>query len=363
MKTKYVLFFQTIYPYVTGGMEVYNYHLSKNLLTDKYPDFLMLTTVKQLANYKNIYYAKDNIFGIRRWGLNILSMFVYCIFSSKVNVRTWKHIMIPYTSSFNYCAWPFILFSIIFRFKYSVHCHGGGALPWKTPKLQKMFFDRASHKAAVSDSLRVEYGKRLGYELEYLPPLVEFHKPTQSRIELRKKYKVPLNAKCFLYVGSIKPLKAPEVLLKAFSELSRPNTYLIMAGDGPLRAELQAKYVSSNISFLGNVPNEHICELFSLADIYVIPSWFEGTSVSLLEAMNKSLCCVGSDVQGINSMIQSGINGLLFPKNNIKSLYLIFEKILSDETICIELGKSARKYYEQHYSYKNHISEVLKFLS
>lgn len=363
---KTVLFFPTLYPTVTGGMEVYNFHLSKRLLHGDYREIIMVTADMSCHSGDNILKVNNRLFITRRWGLDILSILVCCLFSPKVKIREWKHLMIPYTSSFDLNAWPILLFQKIFGFEYSIHCHGGGAKPWKHFHLQKHFFDKAAHKAAVSEALRLEYSKRLGYELEYLPPLVEFISPTEDVSELKGRYGVQQFKKVILYVGSIKPLKAPEVLLKAYNALDtevKKNICLIFAGDGPLRKELEYKYKSDSIIFLGSVPNEKVCELFTIANYYCIPSWFEGTSVSLLEAMSKHCCCIGTDVQGINTMIKHDDTGLLFPKDDDRALLKIFNTVLNDETVSRELGERASAFYEENYSYSNHISQVLTFLN
>lgn len=364
MKT--VLFFPSLYPTVTGGMEVYNYHLSNNLLKEDNRNIILITADPSYKSSSNIVKVSNRLFLTRKWGLDILSMLIACIFSSRTKVRDWKHLMIPYTSSFNLNAWPLLLFQKVFGFDYSVHCHGGGAKPWKHFKLQKLFFDKATHKAAVSEALRAEYSKRLGYELEYLPPLVEFKKPTDDIHTLKVKYGIQEFEKVILYVGSIKPLKAPEVLLKAFSALDvkyKQGVCLVFAGDGPLRQDLESKYSSNEIRFLGSVPNDKVCELFTLADIYCIPSWFEGTSVSLLEAMSKRCCCIGTDVQGVNSMIRDKETGLLFPKDDVSALNALLRGVLQDEIFSRSLGDNAGEFYVKNYSYSNHISQVLKFLN
>ena len=360
-----VLFFSSLYPTITGGMEVYNYHLSNKLLNGDRDDIIMVTSDPSRKASSKVVKVSNRLFLTRRWGLDILSMFVCCLFSSKTKIRDWNCIMVPYTSSFELSVWPILLFQKLFGFKYSIHCHGGGAKPWKYFNLQKSFFDKAIHKAAVSEALRVEYSKRLGYELEYLPPLVEFTSPQEDVQSLKKKYGVERFKKVILYVGSIKPLKAPGVLLKAYSSFSadvKSDTCLLFAGDGPLRKELEQKYVSDSIIFLGSVPNNKVCELFTLADYYCIPSWFEGTSVSLLEAMSKQCCCIGTDVQGINTMIQNDVTGLLFLKDDDVALSQLFLKVLNNEPLSHSLGLKAAEFYNTHYSYSNHISQVLEFI-
>ena len=368
MKEQVVLLFNTIYPSQTGGMEVYNYHLSRKLLSEKTPGIIMLLSDSSRVDNRRIFRVYNRLFRLTRFGLGMLSVFVSCICSSHIQVRKWKTVMIPYTSNFEYNAWPVILFSKLFGFKYMIHCHGGGAKEWHTPKLQAKLFRNASHVTAVSHKIISEYEKRTGCKVEYLPPLMDYEKSTLTKEKARKQFGLEKYDKVILYVGSVKPLKSPETLLKAFS--SFPNDYvkeqrigLVMAGGGELLIELQSKYSSNSyIHILGTVKNEQIRDLYAAADIYVICSWFEGTPLALMEAMYNGLCCVGTKVQGIDAIIKDGENGLLFSKDDDKALSELLQKCLNDEDLALQLGKNAQEFYNTHYSYDNHLKQVLDLL-
>lgn len=367
MKVQTVLFFPSLYPSVTGGMEIYDYHLTNGLLAMGKADILLITADKRNIAGKKRYYANNRLFLTRKWGFDILSMLVYCLFNPNTHIRQWRHVMIPYTSSFGLCAWPFLVFKILFSFNFSVHCHGGGLKEWKNPGLQRKFLGCASHVAAVSETICREYSMRLGFEVRYLPPLQQFVTATKDKDEIREHYGVTKFEKILLYAGSIKPLKSLETLLEAYSMIGTRireelKTVLLVAGDGPLRQELEEKYVDKDIVFLGRVPNENMNELYKISDIYVIPSWYEGTSLSLLEAMFNGLCCIGTNVNGINGMIKNEETGLLFEKNDSKGLSSILNKVLTNDLIAHSYGENAFAFYQTYYSYSNHLNEVLKFL-
>lgn len=367
-KTKTVLLFTSIYPHATGGMEIYNYYLSKNLLSHNSLNIYLYTTNQLIVDNKRVFYVNDKLLLIRRLGLGYLSIFLSCMLSKKIRLKEIKTILIPHTSSFGYNAWPVLLFKRIYKFNYSVHCHGGGLKPWKPFWLQKMFFDQAYNIAGVSHSIVTEFSKRLEYKIQYLPPLVEFQQTHFNKTRLKMKYNLMTFNKIVLYVGSMKPLKSPNTLLSAFNGIDKDylqaqKTGLVMVGDGILRKELEMQYKNNErIVFLGNIKNEYIHELYTLADIYVIPSWFEGTPISLLEAMFNGMCCVGTNVSGIASVIQNNINGITFEKNDSKTLREILINVLNDVTFANTLGESAKCYFDNHFSYKNHIYNVLKFI-
>lgn len=367
-KQQIVLLFNKIYPQQTGGMEVYNYHLSNNLLTANKTNIIMLLSDSSRVDNRQIFRVYNRLFGITRYGLGMLSVFVSCLFSKHIHIRKWKTVMIPYTSNFEYNAWPILLFSKLFGFKYVIHCHGGGAKEWKTPKLQAKLFRRASHVTAVSQKIINEYENRTKCIVEYLPPLMDYEKSTLTKEEAKRLFGIEKYDKVILYVGSLKPLKSPETLLKSF--ISLPDNYLkmkhvglVMAGGGELLSELKERYSSNcNIHILGTVRNEKIKDLYSAADIYVICSWFEGTPLALMEAMSNGLCCIGTKVQGIDAIIEEGENGLLFSKDDDKYLCKLLQKCLDDCDLALQLGQNAQEFYKKNYSYENHLKQVLKLL-
>ena len=370
MKDKIVLYFPTLYPELTGGMEVFNFHLLKKIDEISDPNKLVvLTNAKEYINYKNIFPLKNRLFFFRRFGLGALSTFIYYTFSNKLNWRDVKTIYVPYTSGFELNAIAFLLIKKIFKIEYIVHHHCGILKEWKNKRLLKSFFKNATEIVAVSHSIICEYSKRTERDLLYYPPLIPYDRCEDSRENLRKKYKIEAYKKAILFVGTLKPLKAPEVLIKAFIELGdnfikKHELCLLFAGDGELREDLEKHYAQIDyIKFLGRIPTEHVNELYKLSDIYVIPSWYEGTSMSLLEAMYNGLACVGTNVTGINDMIEDGVNGALFEKDNISQLSEIIKELINDELYCDKLKESSRKYYDANYSYNEYLQKIKKLLA
>ena len=305
MKNKDNILFYTpgLYPCKTGGMEIYNYHLLRNL-RKYYPEFEFkaLTGCKTLIDqYDNFYPLKNRLFIIRRRGLGALSTIIYYLFSSKLKWKKTETIFIPHTDNFNYNVIAFLFLKFIFNLNYIIHLHDGGQKPWKPYWLQKMFFKNAKKIAGVSWPIVHEYSKRSECKVEYIPPLLPFKKSIKSKKELKARMGLEHFNKIILFVGSLKQLKKPEILLKAFFELdsqiiSEEKLGLVFVGDGHLKSELKAlvkeKQFNSHIHFAGKIPNENVADYYALADIFVIPSSWEGTPIVLLEAMFNGLICM-----------------------------------------------------------------------
>jgi glycosyltransferase involved in cell wall biosynthesis len=116
-----------------------------------------------------------------------------------------------------------------------------------------------------------------------------------------------------IYVGTMAQLyKAPDVLIKAVAVCVQEglDIKLILLGDGQYRAELEALAATlglgQRVSFQGLLPtSEAVREELDRADIFVLPSHQEGLPKAMVEAMARSLPCIGSTVGGIPELLPS----------------------------------------------------------
>ncbi|HEY9847372.1 MAG TPA: glycosyltransferase family 4 protein, partial [Candidatus Caenarcaniphilales bacterium] len=111
-------------------------------------------------------------------------------------------------------------------------------------------------------------------------------------------FKSELNAEqIFVYQGRIAAEKNVESLLQAWSQVDMGTSKLVIVGDGPLAASLMPYYGPEHgILWLGSVANEkRRVEILRGADVFILPSFVEGLSLSLLEAMACGLACLATD--------------------------------------------------------------------
>lgn len=95
-----------------------------------------------------------------------------------------------------------------------------------------------------------------------------------------------------------------------------------------------------------------MCDYDQIADIVVLPSLLEATSLSGLEAMSCGKPLVGSDVGGIPEIIEDGKTGILVHKENPKEIAEAINELLSDEDLAENFGKQARRKAAEEYSWK-----------
>jgi len=353
-----------LYPCVIGGYEIFNYYLIKGL-AERGHKIWVITCCDH--NWKN-----ENIINIKISRRSLLfispSITINTILKLK---KIWKKIdvaHVPYTSNSS-LIYPILISKKFFKLNYIISIHGGGMYPWKIKSLHKSFFQKSSDIVAVSNIIKEEYESRSKRKIKTILPLIPFNKSAVSKDELRNQFGFKNSDTIILSLGSIKKIKGCDVLLKSFLQLNKSyiekyNLKLLYIGEGAMKQSLN-KIVNKEgfnkyVEFYGELPYEHVSEAYKLADIYVIPSLFEGTPKSLLEAMYNGLPIIGSDTNGINNIINDGENGLLFKVSSDEELTIKLKQIIENEKLREKLGENAITHVKTNYDYKTTLSKYIE---
>lgn len=144
------------------------------------------------------------------------------------------------------------------------------------------------------------------------------------------------------YVGRLSREKNLEQLLQAARDTSAT---LRMIGSGPERDRLRARFqdLEHKVDWIGRVKNEELPDHIRSSRVFVLPSLYEGHPKSLLEAMSCGRAVLGTDVVGIQDVIQHGETGWLC-KTDATSLAAGITKLLGDASLRKRLGSAARKH-------------------
>ena len=156
-----------------------------------------------------------------------------------------------------------------------------------------------------------------------------------------------------LTVGSLTPQKDHANLLEAASAVAGkalPVQFFIV-GDGPLRADLERRAtelgLGETVRFLGQRLDVH--ELLRAADIFVLPSAWEGLPITILEAMASGLPCVATAVGGVPETLTDGVDGMIVPPGDAWSLADRVGLLAGDHGLRERLGRAARATYEMNF--------------
>lgn len=360
IKKKILIFSPAIYPCAIGGLEIFNFYLVNELAKTK--PVIVATSCKVYFNHSNeIMKLLNNIFILRRFKLSKLSLIISGFFQIALRHRDIGVIHVPYTSSTGILCILFLLVNKILKIPYIVYIHGGGMKPWRIKIIHRIFFKYADRIIAVSETIKNEYEKRSGKKLQVVLPLIPLTKSINSIIDLKRSFSLDMNDKVILVVGSIKPLKGSDIVLKSFINLGiefikKEKLKLIYVGDGQQRKTLESvihdfNEFNEHVQFWGNLPNDKLSDVYKVANIYVIASWFEGTPKTLLEAMFNGLPIIGTNVNGINNIIFDNKNGLLFEKNNYHDLKDKIVSLVNNNSLAALLGRNAEKEFINKYCF------------
>jgi len=142
------------------------------------------------------------------------------------------------------------------------------------------------------------------------------------------------------YVGSLVEHKDPVAAARAAGDVGVP-VVLLVAGDGPLRAELEriASASDGSVRVLGHLDGTR--SVLAAADLFVLPSRREGLSYALLEAMSLGLPAVVSDAPGNPEAV--GETGIVVGAGDARALAEAMRRLAGDRAARVTLGEAARK--------------------
>lgn len=163
----------------------------------------------------------------------------------------------------------------------------------------------------------------------------------------RRKLGIEAGKKVILYMASFSPYKDPETLARAFIELDRRvDPYLVMLGDGPLRASsmdlVKKAGLEDHARFPGFVTEEEKEDYLCAADVFVLPSLAEAFGIAILEAGIYGLPIVTSDIEVFKQLVDGESNGMLFQAGEPSDLRSKLDGLLSQEERMRRLGEQAR---------------------
>jgi glycosyltransferase involved in cell wall biosynthesis/peptidoglycan/xylan/chitin deacetylase (PgdA/CDA1 family) len=171
------------------------------------------------------------------------------------------------------------------------------------------------------------------------------------RMRVRQKLGIPDELPVILFVARICPQKQPAVFANTMLRLRQQGVRFValVAGDGPDFAWLQS-FVKSHklldqVRLLGQVPNPEVWELMCAADLFFLPSRWEGIALSIYEAMACGLPVVGARVGGQAELVSPGCGILIehgTEKEDVERYVEVLVPLLKTESKRKELGQAAR---------------------
>lgn len=276
--------------------------------------------------------------------------------------RLIKECRIDVVHSHNYAAWLYtVLATRGLRGVRLVHSEHSRVEPMWRRRAMERWLARRTHavigvSADVTRSLVSDIGvdeRRAGLIANGID-LSRFCPDAAGRAAFRAGHDIPVDALLYGIVARLVPVKDHATLVDAFARVhaARPTARLVIAGDGPCRADLERQVEVSGLAravvFLGEVRQSQ--DVLRALDVYVLSSTSEGMNLTLLEAMGTGLPIVATAVGGNPEVVLDGRTGLLVPPSNPEALADAMLRLAEDGRQRAEFGAAARRRAEDAYS-------------
>ncbi|MFZ1889110.1 MAG: glycosyltransferase, partial [Candidatus Binataceae bacterium] len=177
-------------------------------------------------------------------------------------------------------------------------------------------------------------------------PLERFDPERVAPPQLRAGLGIEPKAPVVLMLARLEPQKGHCVLLEAWRSVvqSYPVARLVLAGDGVLRAELEAQTAAlglgSSVSFVGRQSN--IPDWLALAEFTVLPSFYEGLPLAAIESLAAGRPMVATAVDGTTEVVLDGKTGLTVPAGDSTALASAISRMLAAPELVRSMGQAGR---------------------
>ncbi|BCX87774.1 L-malate glycosyltransferase [Methylomarinovum tepidoasis] len=169
---------------------------------------------------------------------------------------------------------------------------------------------------------------------------------------LRDRYGIAEQAVVFGCIAGFRPEKAHDLLLQAFDRIEG-DAWLLLAGDGPLKAEMEARASrvgkAARIVFLGQVEDSRpviaACNATVLASVAV-----ETFSMAMLESMAMEVPVIAPEIGGLPEAVIQGRTGLLFPAGDVSALTERMQRIVDDPDQASDMGEMAQEWVAERFT-------------
>jgi glycosyltransferase involved in cell wall biosynthesis len=184
--------------------------------------------------------------------------------------------------------------------------------------------------------------------------------PSIAPVEVRRRLGVREGDLLILSVARLAADKGLEYLIQAAAILQRTERrfHVVIAGDGPVRSQLQnlarSLSITQRVTFLGF--REDVDDLLAACDLVVLPSLREGLSIALLEAMAAGKPIIATSIGSHLELASQAEIARLVPPADSQSICAAILRFARDPALMARLGTSARALFESRYTEERMLS-------
>jgi glycosyltransferase involved in cell wall biosynthesis len=203
----------------------------------------------------------------------------------------------------------------------------------------------------VRDSFAPRFGRRLRVIHNGINTSTFRGNNAMDAFRVRREFGFAAESRVIATVSVAREGKGLDILIDAFAELhrQRPETRLLIVGDGPLRPALELRAGNAEVVRFAGARRD-VPTLLAGADLFVLASLEDAFPTVLLEAMAAGLPVVASRTGGIPEIIDDGITGTLVPPGNPMALAEALRNLVDDRARCERMGHQGRQRIERFFS-------------
>ena len=240
-------------------------------------------------------------------------------------------------------AIPAAIFAGVKRRIHTVHSLAEKEVPKMQQKLHYLFFKYFNViPVSISPAVQLSVTERYGLDKYYTPLIyngIDFNSISEKISYKRNEIFT------FLHVGRYAVAKNHFEMIKAFKNLKKlyPDTRLILIGGGELFDDIKEYIASNNLkeSVIQLGRRKDVNLLYKTADVFMLPSIYEGMPMTIIEAMSAGMPIVATNVGGIPDMVSDG-NSALLSGTKSDEIYINMLKMYEDEGLRKKLGEKAK---------------------
>jgi glycosyltransferase involved in cell wall biosynthesis len=183
-----------------------------------------------------------------------------------------------------------------------------------------------------------------------MPDIAEDHRADPGRSPVR-----------MVMVARFGAQKDHATLFRALAELQDHRWELDLIGEGPLMGEMQSfareNGLGARVQFLGQ--RNDVDRILSQAQISLLVTNWEGSPLSILEAMRAGLPVIASAVGGVAESVSEEETGYLVPRGDARCLRDRIERLLTSPELRVRLGRQGRARYERDFTLAHSVNRTL----
>lgn len=175
----------------------------------------------------------------------------------------------------------------------------------------------------------------------------------EVRNSLARDFDLNLDGTLFLTVAMMREgakHKSYEVLAKSLRQLKKSDWNLIIAGDGPLRSNIEELFVGLPVTFVGQQVQDGISKLMIASDIFLWPAVEEAYGMAILEAQSHGLPVIASDSGGVGDIVRDDSTGILTKIGDVSAFTSAIEKLMASSDTGARMSSNALLTVKQEHS-------------